>query len=169
MPTEFGARVAERIPLSTDRKRVRPLHFQGSIGTLVESTPSAGLDGGVLADRVTLGVLCVHGIGEQRGGDILVTWLDTIVAVINGATRGRVNAIVESADLGSHTGDGEPIPAHAVVRIRGDGVDETWMFAEAWWAETFRAPPFTQLVTWSVRAIPWTIGMHAAQRFHRAS
>ena len=32
---------------------------------------------------------------------------------------------------------------------------------------TFTAPSFAQLVTWSFRAIPWTIAMHAAQRYWR--
>ena len=114
---------------------------------------------------LNLGVLLVHGFGEQRRGDTLVSWLDTIVATINAATQNRFCAVVEWADLGNRTG-GHP-PAHAVVRIQGDGVDESWLVAEALWAETFMAPSFARLVTWSFRAIPWTIAMHVAQKSRR--
>lgn len=115
--------------------------------------------------KLNLGVLLVHGIGEQRRGDTLVSWLDTIVATINAATPNQLRAVVEWADLGNRSRGSAHTPAHAVVRIRGVGVDESWLVAEAWWAETFMAPSFAQLVTWGFRAIPWTIAMHVAWKY----
>ena len=46
-------------------------------------------------------------------------------------------------------------------------MDERWLAAEAWWAQTFIAPSFDQLASWSFRAVPWTIAMHVAQRYRR--
>jgi hypothetical protein len=117
-------------------------------------------------DTVALGILLVHGIGEQRRGDTLVNWLDTIVATINRSTLSVVSASVESAEL-ARVDVGDDSAAHAVVRIRGDGIDERWIVVEGWWAEAFIAPAFSQLVGWSFRAIPGALAMHAAQRFHR--
>ena len=122
-------------------------------------------DGTAADGRVALGILLVHGIGEQRRGDTLVSWLEAIVATINRGTLGKVTASVESAAL-ERRGDS---PAQAAVRIRGDGVDERWILVEGWWAEAFSAPSFSQLVGWSFRAIPGALAMHAAQRFHRSS
>lgn len=116
---------------------------------------------------LNLGVLLVHGFGEQRRGETLVNWLDTIVATINAATQNRLGAVVEWADLGNRSRGSGHTPAYAVVRIQGDGVDESWMVAEARWAEAFMAPSFAQLVTWSFRAIPWTIALHVAQKYRQ--
>lgn len=117
--------------------------------------------------QISLAVLLVHGIGEQHRGDTLLTWLDAIVGTIEAATRNRVSADVEWAELGKGSDASGGTPAHATIRIRGDGIDERWLAVEAWWAQTFTAPSFAQLVTWSFRAIPWTIAMHAAQRYRR--
>lgn len=116
---------------------------------------------------ISLAVLLVHGMGEQHRGDTLLAWLDAIVGTIEAATRNRVSADVEWAELGQRSDASGGTPAHATIRIRGDGIDERWLAVEAWWAQTFTAPSFAQLVTWSFRAIPWTIAMHAAQRYWR--
>jgi hypothetical protein len=118
-----------------------------------------------LEGPLELGVLLVHGIGRQRRGETLVSWLDAIVHTIDAATRHRVSACVEYANLGSPAGD-RPTPAHAILRLRSEGVDARWLFAEAWWAETFATPSFGQLVSWSFRAIPWAIATHATQRHY---
>jgi hypothetical protein len=114
---------------------------------------------------ITLGILLVHGIGEQRRSDTLVNWLDTLVATITRATQRRVSATVEWADLAGRDGNDDSM-AQAVVRIRGDGVDERWVVVEGWWAEAFFAPAFPQLVGWSFRAVPWALAMHAAHGLH---
>jgi hypothetical protein len=117
-------------------------------------------------NTVALGILLVHGIGEQRRGDTLVNWLDAIVATINRSTLSKVSASVDSAEL-ARLDIHEESAAHAVVRIRGEGIDERWIVVEGWWAGAFIAPSFSQLVGWSFRAIPGALAMHAAQRFHR--
>jgi hypothetical protein len=117
---------------------------------------------------VTLGILLVHGIGEQRRGDTLVTWLDTIIATINRGTRRQASASVEWAELVGPEADSNSA-AHAVVRITSNGMGERWVVVEGWWADAFIAPPFAQLVGWSFRAVPWALAMHAAQRFYHSS
>src|SRR5690349_5288725 len=115
------------------------------------------------APPIALGLVLVHGVGEQGRGTTLLTWLDTIVGTIEAATAGRVSVEVERATLSG----GAASPPHAVVRLRGEGVDERWLAAEAWWAQAFVAPSFGQLASWSFRAVPWTIAMHVAQRYRR--
>jgi len=115
---------------------------------------------------VRLGVLLVHGIGEQHRGDTLVHWLDSIVATVNSA-QNQVSARIDWADLGERSPASADTPAHALVRFQGVGIDETWMVAEAFWAQAFSAPSFAQLVTWGFRGIPWAIAMHVAQQYQR--
>jgi hypothetical protein len=119
------------------------------------------------APPIALGLVLVHGVGEQARGTTLLTWLDTIVGTIEAATAGRVSVEVERAALGGGSGPGGASPPHALLRLRGDGVDERWLAAEACWAQTFIAPSFDQLVSWSFRAVPWTIAMHVTQRYRR--
>ena len=117
------------------------------------------------APPIALGLVLVHGVGEQGRGTTLLTWLDTIVGTIETATAGRVSVEVERATL----------TAGAAARARrtrscacaATGVDERWLAAEAWWAQTFVAPSFDQLASWSFRAVPWTIAMHVTQRYRR--
>jgi hypothetical protein len=42
---------------------------------------------------------------------------------------------------------------------------EKWLLAEGWWADSFPAPTYSELVSWSFRAVPWSIALHIAQRF----
>jgi len=36
---------------------------------------------------------------------------------------------------------------------------------DGWWADVFVSPSYRELVSWSVRAIPWAIAIHVGQRF----
>ena len=114
-----------------------------------------------------LGVLFVHGIGTQPPRDTLVRWGDVLLKVIARATEeepGRTIPIVCQADPGDRSGDK---PAEVAVEFRCNGRDqrEKWVLAEAWWADSFPAPTYSELVSWSFRAVPWSIALHIAQRY----
>ncbi|HMJ23994.1 MAG TPA: hypothetical protein VK513_18905, partial [Terriglobales bacterium] len=59
----------------------------------------------------------------------------------------------------------ESRPASAVVRLRDGKHEERWLLADGWWADAFLPPSYRELVSWSVKAIPWAFAMHIAQRF----
>jgi fumarate reductase subunit D len=114
-----------------------------------------------------LGVLFVHGIGTQPPRDTLVRWGDVLIKVIGRATEeepGRTIPIVGQADAGDRSGDK---PAEVAVEFRCSDRDqrEKWLLAEGWWADSFPAPTYSELVSWSFRALPWAIALHIAQRF----
>ncbi len=111
---------------------------------------------------ISLGVLLVHGIGLQRRGDTLVSWVDALVETINVSTKGKVSAQVDAADVRQSALGGPP--AHATVRIVGDSHSENWLFAEAYWADTFGEPSYQQLVSWSFRAVPWALATHSLRK-----
>jgi hypothetical protein len=114
-----------------------------------------------------LGVLFVHGIGEQdRGatltdfGTPLAEWLASRAGLWNGEAK-----VVEAAI----TGD-EQEPPLAEIHIR-DGLGETdqrWLLAESWWAQSFHMPPFADLARWGFAVAPWTIGSHFGERLRNA-
>jgi hypothetical protein len=114
-----------------------------------------------------LGVLFVHGIGTQPPRDTLVRWGDVLLKVIGRATEeepGRTIPTVTRADAGDRSGDK---PAEVAVEFRRNNEDqrEKWLLAEGWWADSFPAPTYSELVSWSFRAVPWSIALHVAQRY----
>ena len=108
-------------------------------------------------ERFDLGVLFVHGIGAQRSGETLVHWGDTLLKMVRPATRDLVTASVTHASA-----DGERRNTCAEVTLTYGNSRERWLVSEAWWADAFPAPSYSELVSWSVRAIPWALALHIA-------
>lgn len=117
--------------------------------------------GGTKSKEFRLGLLLVHGMGTQPARDTLVRWGDAIIKLIGRATKPPVRPIVSRAS-GNRTGDQ---PAEVVVEFSGKPAAEKWLFTEGWWADSFPPPTYSELVSWSVRALPWSITLHIAQRY----
>ena len=128
-----------------------------------------------------LGILFVHGMGEQeRGdtitqmGDALTEWLrrwikvdPTKDLVIREATlRDTPQATAPATDLPNDTAAQRVTgpAAHATVEIidKADPArNQQWLLAESWWADAFRQATFGELVVWAISVGPWLI---ASQR-----
>lgn len=129
--------------------------------------------------RYRLGVLFVHGMGEQSRGDTLTEAGDALVQWLErwcekpppGTALGKGDVHVLDASLRS-AHDDELSTAHLVLRLtlpvaEPDGsADETkelhWVLAESWWAEGFRQASFNQVASWAVGIGPWVL----ATQFH---
>lgn len=118
--------------------------------------------------RFDLGLLLVHGIGEQQRGDTLteagdrlIDWLrrnveaDEQHAQANGKTPRELTLL----DVVLRQASDDAVPAaHAVVRIghRDDEEDAVyWVIAEAWWADVFRGASFLEVAFWGVTVGHW--------------
>lgn len=111
-----------------------------------------------------VGVLFVHGMGEQeRGdtitqmGDALTEWLRQWIAHVPGA---------DFKIRGAQLRGGEGGQAHVAVTIfsptpRGMREQE-WLLAESWWAAAFRQATVLELVMWMIAAGPWLIASQRA-------
>jgi hypothetical protein len=133
----------------------------------------------------SVGVLYVHGMGEQEQGDSvtdmgdeLTEWLRKWIAPVPKAdfkirearlrTGGQVFAGAPDHPIGGE--------AHVSVTIT-DGTKQPpavqeWLLAESWWAKTFRQATFTELVAWAFSAGPWLIASQRAgleNRFRTAA
>src|SRR6187399_294158 len=116
------------------------------------------------APRFDLGVLLVHGIGNQpRGatltdfGTPLIDWISSR-AKVSGAT-----ATVRSASL---VRDDEE-PALAELEIHTNTRSTRWLLAESWWAQSFPGARFSDVARWGLVIVPWAIGSHFAKRLSR--
>lgn len=127
-----------------------------------------------------LGVLFVHGIGNQRRGDTLTRFGEPLFTCLqrwfshhNGGAR------LERVSLREDPMERRK-PAHAIVRLwyepeeagkeqkgakgQGEGEAEpqkgcsaTWQFAESNWGDVFERPNFGSVAFWSIRVVPWLI------------
>jgi hypothetical protein len=121
--------------------------------------------------RADLGVLFVHGIGEQLQGQTLVHFADPLSRWFSRwlSRDGSVEAdIGDSPDEGRVSltasalvpGGGEPANTFLVVNAppdEGMGARSTWLLAESWWAEAFRPPKTPALLLWLLLVLPYML------------
>jgi hypothetical protein len=131
-------------------------------------------------ERYDLGVLFVHGIGQQARGQTLTAWADPVIRWLQLWLRPEPGAEPEPdpvevgpAELGPVPED-PAAPAQVELRVvaagRADGqpAARRWLLAEAWWAEAFTLPRFRELAVWGFAVLPWTVVAHFAARLQRA-
>lgn len=127
------------------------------------------------ADAPDLGVLLVHGIGEQRRaatllaiGEPLYRWLFRWFGA-GGDARGQPVAMVRSVRSALRPAGDEPAHAELEIEVAGDPPDRRrWLLAESWWAEAFDAPRFAKVAFWMVLSGP-VLGIEYAARVVRRS
>jgi hypothetical protein len=121
-----------------------------------------------------VGVIFVHGMGEQEQGDTVTEMGDALTEWLRKWLRDIPDARfkIREAKLrgGSQPVTGTPDhpiggQAHVSVTI-SDGSkkpmpEQEWLLTESWWAKAFRQATFGELVAWAVSAGPWLI---ASQR-----
>lgn len=138
------------------------------------------------AHQHDLGVLLVHGIGEQKQGETLnefgapiIKWLDQWLeddVVEVGASRIPIRAgtkdffgratftrgTLRPPDLSWDT------PAHAAAALdKGpDGIHrerQSWLFAESWWSPQTLTPRVSPFLLWLITRGPWVLLLHLSQ------
>jgi hypothetical protein len=136
-------------------------------------------------EQYDLGVLFVHGIGDQQqnstlarfGGSLqrwLRRWLDPD-GVPGGAGApadpgapgvGRIatEPMVEVTAVQRRTADGDT-PAHASLLVRRPGKPpesrQRWLLAEGWWAAEVSPPTFKAFARWVLPILPWVAAEYA--------
>lgn len=115
-----------------------------------------------LPEPFDLGVLLVHGMGEQQRGQTLATdgkeildWLKRRVETAGADGAGKFEILIEVM-RGVAEGDGDS-PAHVIVQItppKGKGAPAIWLIAEGWWAESFPSASDEEFVRWARVAGP---------------
>lgn len=125
-----------------------------------------------------LGVLFVHGIGEQPQANTLLRfatpmikwlrdWLEQPSAHGVNTPRGQLR-IEQSILAPPLLQDAQP--AHVLISMDCPASGPSkWLLAESWWASEFRRPPFSQIAGWLLTVGTWVILSHAGKRVRLAA
>lgn len=123
-----------------------------------------------------LGILFVHGMGEQERGDTITQMGDALSdwfrrSLANREERVTDFSIREATLRGSQSTTGTTAVsvsglAHASVVLTGPDKEgtrsEEWLLAESWWADAFRPATFSELAAWAIAVGPWLIASQEA-------
>lgn len=123
------------------------------------------------AARAELGVLFVHGIGEQARGETLIQFGEPVLDWVRDWVRvrgepDRYIAAPLSARIREPLADhGAPAHAEVLVGEIKDGVTQgqQWLFAEAWWGAQVLPPSIAEFTTWLLSRGGWTLLLHMHQ------
>jgi hypothetical protein len=130
-------------------------------------------------ESADLGILFVHGIGQQRQGETLVEFADPLSRwLARWLTAGlHTEAAVGEPD-GAHVRLAEATlggsePAHLYMEIDGQTevpsvTPQRWLLAESWWAETFEPPKTRSLLLWMLLILPYMMLVQTYEQFQRA-
>jgi hypothetical protein len=130
-------------------------------------------------EKYAVGILFVHGMGEQVQGDSVTEMGDALTEWLRKWLPDKAFKIREARlrSGGQVTGDNPDHPiggqAHVSVAItdpsKKEPVKQEWLLAESWWASTFRQATFFELVAWTFSAGPWLIASQRARLVDRFS
>jgi hypothetical protein len=113
------------------------------------------------AQAQRLGVLFVHGIGEQSRGQTLLDCVEPLGRAINqwlgtGSVQGDADVRLDRTTLSGERTEAA-VPAHTFMRVHSGGRDSTWLLAESWWARAFVPARSSEVAEWAVLIAPWLI------------
>jgi uncharacterized membrane protein YgdD (TMEM256/DUF423 family) len=134
-----------------------------SVGVAVPSAPEQGEQ-----PKPDLGVLFVHGIGEQKQGETLTSFADALSGwfsswITDGCYVEPGIGPLDPAEVvlsRTELAPGDALPAQSVLTVRADdelGGERTWLLRESWWAGTFQQPKTSTLLKWMLGILPYMV------------
>ena len=121
-----------------------------------------------------LGILLVHGIGEQQRGDTLTEAGDQILEWLARraqATGSDAKVELNLMDVVDRQASTDAIAsAHAVIRVTPPVKNRKpayWVMSESFWADVFRPATFSELASWGIFIGPWAFAAQARATFLR--
>src|SRR5262249_46356675 len=114
-----------------------------------------------------LGILFVHGIGEQPEGSTLLSfgqpllsWLRRWFARGEDQTQRGSVEVVTSVLAPSKLEVAVPPHAEVQVKLPKQAGEQSWLMAESWWGGDVQAPAFGKVAGWMMTVGAWSILSH---------
>lgn len=133
-----------------------------------------------MSKQSKIGILFVHGIGDQPRRDTLLRFGEPIIKILQEHIADE--PIEEDRELFTRLGNvkvqhpsfidsvNDNIPESITVSIELEEKSSSptgkmeWILAETWWAEVFVSPKFSSLAFWVLTVGPWVALTHIGQR-----
>lgn len=168
------------MPYSTNsQNQVVPSQSESRIQQETETSQDTSDEKEVMYD---IGILLVHGIGQQKRGDTLVHFGDPLINWMRKWIAGNPSPIGQSVDSATNMGQVDVLdselhdsssPPHSSVRLTlildGTSHRSSWLMAESWWADSFATPRFQDLAYWGFTVVPWVVTSYFGAQFSRTS
>jgi hypothetical protein len=107
-----------------------------------------------------LGIVFVHGIGQQKRGESLVQMIDALVEC-TALLRYPTNTCIPEGELIDLRLESGGPNAEASLRFRpAGGSEQIWLLSEARWAESFPEPTYGEVAIWAGQILPRTLLVH---------
>jgi len=125
--------------------------------------------------RYPLGVLFVHGIGEQPEGDTLLGFGEPIIRFLRrwlaGGNPKRGGELKVERSVLTPSRLRKQVPPHSTVRVRvpDSGCEQVWLWAESWWGGEVQPPAFGRMATWMTTVGAWSILVHFTKHIDHTS
>jgi hypothetical protein len=156
---------------------VKPVNNERSVSLEERATGEERAKGRAAETSCDLGILFIHGIGEQREGETLLQFGEPIIQWIKrwiiGHGQGPDDGVWVRRSVLMPSRRIRRSPAHASIEIKFTPLLnenprlQTWLFAETFWGEQVQAPKVLTLLGWLVSRGPWVFLLHLTQRARR--
>ena len=114
-------------------------------------------ESGGKAFEAELGVLFVHGIGQQQRGETLLKFGEPLIAWLDQWSDANGESLsIERVDV-----DSEHDAPQRVLVSNSSAPREKILLAESWWASKFKPPSFYELTWWLLLVGTWATFSHA--------
>lgn len=116
------------------------------------------------------GVIVIHGIGEQKRGDIVAEFADSLATFLVESTDRESKkkhlksvvapeCVVESKPVVQVEADIDSDPASVTLHIQAPNGDKAnWICKEAYWADAFPPPSARSVIGWGIRKNLFVLG-----------
>ena len=134
--------------------------------------PAAAAEGAATPAQHDLGILFVHGIGDQPEGTTLLAFGEPLIQWLNRwlrreATNPGLGVSVVKTSL-TPSKLHQQLPPHAELQVElppGAGATaQSWLIAESWWSGEVKAPAFGKLAGWMMTVGAWSLGSTIAAK-----
>jgi hypothetical protein len=132
-------------------------------------------EGAAMPPQHDLGILFVHGIGDQPEGSTLLAFGEPLIQWLNRwlrreATDPRLGVSVVKTLL-TPSKLHQQLPPHAELHVElppGAGAtNQSWLIAESWWSGEVKAPAFGKLAGWMMTVGAWSLLSHVSKGVRR--
>ncbi len=114
--------------------------------------------------RYSSGVLFIHGIGQQKRGDTLLSFGGPLLRFLK---KARLVSHETGKTIIKPDPNDPEAPAHTEISTGADG-SQGCLLAESCWAESFHVPEFRDVAKWVLLALPWTLASEFARKLEPA-